>query len=268
MRNDFLVNLLQSVCEVLFFYHPAVWAINASIRLEREQACDEIAVAVTEDRRGYASALLQLEEAKRPQLALSASGQSQLLRRVRRLLGAPAPSSHHAGTTVWTALITVGLCSTLALVAGSVVHAAPKAGETLHAETGFYEVSAVPAPGFTAVNLVDGYPARTETLYIADIPDLTLKDIARAFLRGNQHGDPYLQLNFTPSGQVKFQTLTRVRTGGGKIAREAFVANGVVLGAPTIRQEITSSSAVLEGRNTPAWRAKIEAFALSVPSSP
>jgi len=40
-RNDYLVNLLQSGIEVLFFYHPLIWWISKQVRLEREHCCDD-----------------------------------------------------------------------------------------------------------------------------------------------------------------------------------------------------------------------------------
>ena len=36
-RHDFLVNIVQSLIEIVFFYHPAVWLISAQVRREREQ---------------------------------------------------------------------------------------------------------------------------------------------------------------------------------------------------------------------------------------
>ena len=45
-RYDFLVNLLQSWVEILFFFHPAIWWISAQIRDAREACCDDEAVAV------------------------------------------------------------------------------------------------------------------------------------------------------------------------------------------------------------------------------
>ena len=48
-RHDYLVNLLQSVVETLFFYHPAVWYLSRRVRLERENCCDDDAVAVVGD---------------------------------------------------------------------------------------------------------------------------------------------------------------------------------------------------------------------------
>ncbi len=44
-RHDYLVNLLQTVVETLFFYHPAVWWLSRQIRNERENCCDDVAMA-------------------------------------------------------------------------------------------------------------------------------------------------------------------------------------------------------------------------------
>ncbi|HMC58951.1 MAG TPA: M56 family metallopeptidase, partial [Candidatus Solibacter sp.] len=56
-RHDYLVNLLQSFIEGLLFYHPAVWWVSRVIRVERENCCDDVVVAVNGDARGYAAAL-------------------------------------------------------------------------------------------------------------------------------------------------------------------------------------------------------------------
>ena len=49
-RHDYLVNLFQSAVETLLFYHPAVWWLSRRIRIERELCCDDIVVAVCDDR--------------------------------------------------------------------------------------------------------------------------------------------------------------------------------------------------------------------------
>jgi beta-lactamase regulating signal transducer with metallopeptidase domain/protocatechuate 3,4-dioxygenase beta subunit len=89
-RYDYLVNLFQVAAETLLFYHPAVWFVSRRIRLEREQCCDDVALSVCQDRWAYASSLAALEEVRlvgSPALAASGSGGSQLLTRVRRVLG-------------------------------------------------------------------------------------------------------------------------------------------------------------------------------------
>ena len=84
-RHDFLANLLQTLVETLLFYHPAMWWVSRRVREERENCCDDLAVALMGDRAGYAEMLLLLEKScHAPQLAPSASGGS-LLKRVRRI---------------------------------------------------------------------------------------------------------------------------------------------------------------------------------------
>ncbi len=85
-RHDFLINLLQAVVETVLFYHPAVWWISRQIRVEREDCCDDLAVAVCGNRLRYARTLLKLEElrASAMPLTLSANGGS-LFQRIRRI---------------------------------------------------------------------------------------------------------------------------------------------------------------------------------------
>ena len=106
-RYDYLINILQVGIETLLFYHPAVWWMSRQIRLEREQCCDESAVALCGDRCKYAESLAAIEEARLNTMALAArgSGGTQLLERVRRLLGlsddTPPRSARIAGATIW-----------------------------------------------------------------------------------------------------------------------------------------------------------------------
>ncbi|HST62023.1 MAG TPA: M56 family metallopeptidase, partial [Longimicrobium sp.] len=100
-RHDYLVNLLQTVCETLLFYHPAVWYVGRQIRAEREHCCDELAVGLAGVRE-YAGALATLEALRRgaPALALGANGGS-LLARVRRIVQpAPPPAPPRLGAAV------------------------------------------------------------------------------------------------------------------------------------------------------------------------
>ena len=47
-RNDFLINILFSVIEVLFYFNPAVWWIAANIRTERETAAMTLQLSYVE----------------------------------------------------------------------------------------------------------------------------------------------------------------------------------------------------------------------------
>lgn len=88
-RYDFLVNLLQTWVEAVFFYHPAIWWISARVRDEREHACDDTAVRISGNALLYARVLADLEEQRlhSTQLAPGLGGRrSQLLARIRRIV--------------------------------------------------------------------------------------------------------------------------------------------------------------------------------------
>ena len=108
-RYDYLVNLLQTAIETLFFYHPAVWWLSNCIRVERENCCDDIVVAELGDRVAYGRALLAVDElrAQAATLALSARGGS-LVARVKRLLD----NKHSAGNRTGAGFVGLGLIAT------------------------------------------------------------------------------------------------------------------------------------------------------------
>lgn len=90
-RYDFAVNLLQTLVEVLFFFHPAVWWLSGKIREEREFCCDRAVMAVQNEPFVYVEALTRIQSfrfSSKKNLAMSANGnQSSLSKRVFRLLG-------------------------------------------------------------------------------------------------------------------------------------------------------------------------------------
>ena len=90
-RYDYFANILQTVVEILGFYHPAVWWVSNRIRIERENCCDDLAVSICGSSLQYARALTSMEEMRhsRTDLAMAASGGS-LMARIARLLGRPA----------------------------------------------------------------------------------------------------------------------------------------------------------------------------------
>jgi uncharacterized protein (TIGR03435 family) len=90
-RHDYLVHLLQSAVEAIFFYHPAVWLVSSHIRAERELCCDDIAVSVTGDAVIYARALAEFDSARWIQPTVMAANGGFLADRIARLLGYPRP---------------------------------------------------------------------------------------------------------------------------------------------------------------------------------
>ncbi|ACT94927.1 M56 family metallopeptidase [Dyadobacter fermentans] len=88
-RNDYLINMLQSFVEVIFFFHPAIWWLSEKVRTEREHCCDDIALVVCGDKMSLAHALVKVAEWQAtPGLAMAfASKKPLLLHRVQRVLG-------------------------------------------------------------------------------------------------------------------------------------------------------------------------------------
>ncbi|MCK4887859.1 MAG: M56 family metallopeptidase [Planctomycetes bacterium] len=85
-RCDYLVNIIQTAVEIVGFYNPAIWWVSAKIRQERENCCDDVAVALTGDKVSYVRALTTMEEVRSGyKLAVAGSGGS-LFDRAKRLL--------------------------------------------------------------------------------------------------------------------------------------------------------------------------------------
>jgi beta-lactamase regulating signal transducer with metallopeptidase domain len=116
-RRDDVVQFVQRLVRVVAGWHPAVWWLERRLELEREVACDEIAVALTGSARGYAVCLatlaaLPLRGAPAlPVLAVSSSG---LRRRVIRILAAGGVVSTRRSRAI-------AVCASLALAILSLV---------------------------------------------------------------------------------------------------------------------------------------------------
>jgi bla regulator protein blaR1 len=117
-RHDYLVNFLQTLIELLFFFHPCVHWIGKQMRNEREYCSDDIAVQHCGDAIAYAHTLTDTASlcAKNhfhtiPTMAMAASG-GDLKERVLRLV------DHHCAPTNNTSkwLAAVSLLLALALL--------------------------------------------------------------------------------------------------------------------------------------------------------
>ena len=118
-RADYLWNLIQTMIETLFFFHPAVWWIGRRLRHQRELSCDDVAVQSCTDPLIYATALLRLEEqrSQRLNLAMALDGHrswSGLGMRIARILG--ETMSEKGGPRELAPLPLAAICATLLLV--------------------------------------------------------------------------------------------------------------------------------------------------------
>ena len=79
-RDDFAVNLIQTLLTNVFFFHPGVWWMSNQVDEEREHCCDDLAILATGEAMPYAKTLLNVSQMHRaaiagqPQLAMAMSG--------------------------------------------------------------------------------------------------------------------------------------------------------------------------------------------------
>jgi beta-lactamase regulating signal transducer with metallopeptidase domain len=113
-RQDFLINILQSIIEIVFFYHPLVWIISAKVREERENSCDDLALkACGNDKVALAKALASVASYElQPQYAMAFGKKNNSLKnRIKRILGYYPQRSFtilNWGVTALILVVTVG----------------------------------------------------------------------------------------------------------------------------------------------------------------
>ncbi len=130
-RHDDWTNLVQKITRAIFFFHPAVWWIDARLSIEREMACDEAVLAQTGNPHAYAGCLIDLLErgcARRgwtmAQAAVARARDASV--RIRRILEHSRPSSTRLGRKALGLATGVSLaCSAVALCSPGFVSFAP-----------------------------------------------------------------------------------------------------------------------------------------------
>ncbi len=88
-RRDYLINILQEIVEVVFFFNPALLWLSALIREEREACCDDLVLANVSQKGNYLQALLNFHEyadiSVKHAMALGL-GRNQLKNRLKRMV--------------------------------------------------------------------------------------------------------------------------------------------------------------------------------------
>lgn len=95
-RNDYLVNLVKSIVEIVFFYHPVLWWVSSKIDEEREHCCDDLTIQLSSNESSLQDALLTLQKintnskgtlSDKPSYIAAAlfRNKHQLLKRIKRM---------------------------------------------------------------------------------------------------------------------------------------------------------------------------------------
>lgn len=113
-RNDYLVNLLQSVTESFYFFNPFMWLISDAIRNERENCCDDVVIERGIPPLQYARTLTLLEARSSSQLALGiVKNQNQLLTRIKRMMEKSTRKDWSQMRLLPATLLLIGLICTI-----------------------------------------------------------------------------------------------------------------------------------------------------------
>jgi beta-lactamase regulating signal transducer with metallopeptidase domain len=89
-RRDYLLHLIVTLLEGLFFFNPFSRLLIRQLKKEREHCCDDIVLQFKYDPHAYVSALLSLaagcEPVQKLAIAATGTGEKLLLQRARRIL--------------------------------------------------------------------------------------------------------------------------------------------------------------------------------------
>jgi beta-lactamase regulating signal transducer with metallopeptidase domain len=115
-RGDYLINIIQSIIEIILFFNPFIQLIGRSVKQERENSCDDWVLQFQYNPAMYAEALLRIAFIqKQPGFAINATGSNKndLLSRVKRMLN-QQERTHGYRNQVFSLFVITILLSTLA----------------------------------------------------------------------------------------------------------------------------------------------------------
>jgi len=140
-RYDYLVNLLQTAIKTVLFFHPAIHYISKKIDIDREQACDDLAVAQSRDPQALVRGLAALRlHAPGQGFAMAADGgDTPLMDRLKRLVGSVEHQRRpeHLLMPLIATLLIGGIYLSTSSVANA--HPEPKGYEHADADKGNYK---------------------------------------------------------------------------------------------------------------------------------
>lgn len=95
-RHDYLLQFIQGIIELVFFYHPVVWWLSSVVNAEREHICDDLAVKICGESLTLIKALNNMEAIRKKQyeMVLGFSGKKgKVLKRIQRIIRSKASTN-------------------------------------------------------------------------------------------------------------------------------------------------------------------------------
>ena len=214
-RRDDLVHVVQRIVRAFVGWHPVAWWLERRLDLEREVACDEIAVRLTGSAKGYAECLVTIAALhQRPQptvTALAVASRSRLHERVKRIVTAPT-----APLRPWRALgVAAALCVTAcALLVGN-VHVVATASPVA-----VLDAAATLSAGAAAITASRAPAARERSVSISASPQ-PRRPPARARVSAREAGKSEETMQTHPSQQPRTTAFAVVAIPWTGVSRRA-----------------------------------------------
>ena len=248
-RNDYLVNLLQRVINLVLFFNPFAQLINRIINQERENGCDDLVVEKTRRPLIYAQALLKLEENRktRLQFALAARGSKyQLLNRIERIMKTKQPIGQTRHLLIAILLLTGSL--------GSLAWFNPKTAE---AKTTVKSAKTTAKTTMTTVATVSNTPALKLTARLTGINDtnktVTIPDTTKHDSVKHEHVNRVIIID--KDGDRK--TFSSADSTGMDSAAHFFAGPKWAAQVEALRKQ---GEEMRKQFNNPQWKAQMEAM--------
>jgi len=150
-RNDFLVNILQTIAESILFFNPATWYLSSLMRKERENCCDDIALKAGYNAFDYARALLNVQNFSQEkyygQVAIFNKNNNKLLERIKRITAMKSSKTNTLQRIIALVSITLILAGTGIMLSMSSCTTANAAGSGKIAENTPRESAKMPTRG-------------------------------------------------------------------------------------------------------------------------
>jgi Zn-dependent protease with chaperone function len=112
-RKDYLLNLVITIMDLLFFFNPFARMLISRLKKEREHCCDDTVLEYRYDPHAYVSALLSLARHHRQgRLAVAATGGGNdqlLLQRARKILQQKQPGDRPGGRSLLLLFLAMAL---------------------------------------------------------------------------------------------------------------------------------------------------------------
>jgi Mg-chelatase subunit ChlD len=127
-RRDWLIRVVSHVNVCIFWFHPLAWWMESELARLAEEACDDVALSEMEDREDYAAILVDIAHAAavgggvRNWRVISMAKDSNVIRRVNRILEARLPIPKPFGRLAW---VTILACSLPVIYLSASVKLAP-----------------------------------------------------------------------------------------------------------------------------------------------